>query len=246
MGLFMRDPTLKGNSGTSINARYWALIPCAGSGSRAALSGPKQYQMVAGQPLVRHTLAAFAGVRRISKLVVVVAPGDRFFEPVPSAFWVADCGGATRAASVLAGLEFLSRQGAAAQDWVLVHDAARCLVTVSQIDALLDACEQDAVGGLLALKLADTLKCELDGRVAQTLDRSDKWVAQTPQMFRIGTLMQAMTQGGDHVTDEASAVEALGLRPLLVAGSASNFKVTYAPDFELADAVLRARERQHD
>lgn len=246
MGLYMRDLTLTGNSGTSIKARYWALIPCAGSGSRAALSGPKQYQMVAGQPMVRHTLAAFAGVSRISKLVVVVAPGDRFFEPVPSVFWVADCGGATRAASVLAGLEFLLQHGASAQDWVLVHDAARCLVTAAQIDALLDGCDDDAVGGLLALRLADTLKCELDGRVAQTLDRSDKWLAQTPQMFRIGVLRQAMMHAGDRITDEASAIEALGLHPLLIAGSASNFKVTYAEDLELADAVLRKRMRQCD
>lgn len=242
----MRDPTLKSNPQDSISARYWALIPCAGSGSRAALDAPKQYQMIAGQPMVRHTLAAFAAINRISKVLVVVAPGDRFFEPVPGAFWVADCGGATRASSVLGGLEFLLRQGALAQDWVLVHDAARCLVTSAQIEALLDACGNDAVGGLLALRLADTLKCEQDGRVVQTLQRTDKWLAQTPQMFRIGSLMEAIRQAGDQATDESSAIEALGLRPLLVTGSASNFKVTYAPDFELANAVLRARLRDQD
>lgn len=240
----MHDPTQNSQADDPVCARYWALIPCAGSGSRAALAAPKQYQMIAGQPMVRHTLAAFAAVSRISRVLVVVAPGDRFFEPVPSAFWVADCGGAARAVSVRNGLDLLLQQGAVAHDWVLVHDAARCLVTPAQIDALIDACHNDAVGGLLALRLADTLKCEHEGRVAQTLNRSDKWLAQTPQMFRIGTLMQALTQAGDQATDEASAIEILGLHPLLVSGSAANFKVTYAPDFELADAVLRARLRE--
>ena len=244
MGSPMRDLTPESHPDATTEAACWALIPCAGSGSRAGLEAPKQYQVVAGEPMVRHTLAAFAAVSRICKVLVVVAPGDQFFESIPSAFWVADCGGATRAASVTKGLEVLLQRGAAAHDWVLVHDAARCLVTPAQIDALIDACQNDTVGGLLALRLADTLKCEHEGRVAQTLSRSDKWLAQTPQMFRIGTLIQAMMQAGDQATDEASAIEALGLRPLLVTGSAANFKVTYAPDLELADAVLRARLRE--
>jgi 2-C-methyl-D-erythritol 4-phosphate cytidylyltransferase len=125
-----------------------------------------------------------------------------------------------------------------------VHDAARCLVTPAQINALIDACSGDAVGGLLAHKLADTLKTEADGRVASTLDRSDKWLAQTPQMFRIGALINALQQAGDRVTDESSAMELMGLKPLLVPGSAQNFKVTYPEDFALAEAVLSARLRQ--
>lgn len=129
-------------------------------------------------------------------------------------------------------------------DWVLVHDAARCLVTATQINTLIDACADDAVGGLLAHKLPDTLKSEVNGRVAATLDRGDKWLAQTPQMFRIGALREALTQAGDKVTDEASAMEALGLHPLLVAGSAQNFKVTYPEDFALAEAVLMARQHR--
>src|SRR5512139_3618157 len=111
------------------SARFWALIPCAGSGSRAGGAGPKQYQAVAGLPMVRHTLAAFAAVPAIERTLVVVAPGDRFLQPGPSAAWVvADCGGATRAASVTQGLAVLRSLGAAEHDWVLVHDAARCLV----------------------------------------------------------------------------------------------------------------------
>jgi 2-C-methyl-D-erythritol 4-phosphate cytidylyltransferase len=126
---------------------------------------------------------------------------------------------------------------------VLVHDAARCLITPALIDILIDACAQDEVGGLLALKLADTLKREEGGRAAATLDREDKWLAQTPQMFRIGLLMHALERAGGQVTDEAGAIEGLGQRPLLVPGGALNFKVTYPDDFAMAEAVLKGRMR---
>ncbi|MDP3629212.1 MAG: 2-C-methyl-D-erythritol 4-phosphate cytidylyltransferase [Hydrogenophaga sp.] len=223
-------------------ARFWALIPCAGTGSRAGAAGPKQYQPVAGQPMVHHTLLAFAATARIERTLVVVAPGDRFLQPDANAGWVvADCGGATRAASVTNGLVVLHSLGASEHDWVLVHDAARCLVTPAQIGHLMAVCAQDEVGGLLALKLPDTLKQEQDGRVAATLVRSDKWLAQTPQMFRLGLLQRALQQATGEVTDESSAIEALGLAPRLVEGSAQNFKVTYPEDFALAEAVLRAR-----
>jgi 2-C-methyl-D-erythritol 4-phosphate cytidylyltransferase len=210
-------------------------------GARSGASGPKQYQPVAGKPMVMHTLAAFAGVTRITRTLVVVAADDGVLVSPGVSFFVASCGGPTRAASVLNGLNFLLQQGARADDWALVHDAARCLVTPAQINALIDACSGDAVGGLLAHKLPDTLKAEADGRVASTLDRSDKWLAQTPQMFRIGALITALQQAGDRVTDESSAMEFMGLRPLLVPGSAQNFKVTYPEDFALAEAVLNAR-----
>lgn len=237
-------------------ARFFALIPCAGQGSRAVLRQteapaalqPKQYQVIAGEPMVSHTLAAFASVPRIARTLVVVAPGDHFFAQRPAAtVAVADCGGASRAATVRNGLEALLQGGAEAHDWVLVHDAARCLIAPAQIDQLIDACAHDDVGGLLAHKLPDTLKREADGRVAATLDRSDKWLAQTPQMFRIGLLMQALDASiktGTAVTDESSAIEALGLAPRLVPGGAHNFKVTYPEDFALAEAVLLNRRGQ--
>lgn len=222
-------------------ARLWALIPCAGTGSRAGSDGPKQYQSVAGQPMVLHTLAAFAAVRRLAGVLVVVSAGDGFFESQSATVLVAPCGDSTRAGSVFNGLSALLERGAAASDWVLVHDAARCLITPEQIDALIDACQGDAVGGLLALKLPDTLKRAVDGRVAETVERGDKWLAQTPQMFRIGALQQALQAAGASVTDESSAMEFVGQAPLLVEGSAQNFKVTYPQDFALAQAVLRAR-----
>jgi len=223
-------------------SRYFALIPCAGHGSRAGTAGPKQYERVGGQPMVWHTLAAFAGVKRIARTLVVVAPGDGFFErnPTTSAL-VVQCGGATRAASVNNGLRELRRTGATDHDWVLVHDAARCLITPALVDRLIDACAGDEVGGLLAHPLADTLKIAENGRVASTLDRGDKWQAQTPQMFRIGMLRQALEGAGDTVTDESSAIESMGLKPLLVEAGGQNFKVTYPEDFAMAEAVLRGR-----
>lgn len=249
----------------SAHGRFWALVPCAGIGSRAVaavapvteggalqLGGttvaplPKQYHLVAGHPMVLHTLGALAGVSRLLGTLVAVAPGDRFLDAhVHATFFTVECGGPTRADTVLGGLRALLQRGARREDWVLVHDAARCLVTSSQIDALIDQCAGDSVGGLLAHKLADTLKTSIDGpggvRVASTVDRKDKWLAQTPQMFRIGPLMEAIEKVGSNVTDEASAMEAMGLHPRLVPGGAQNFKVTYPDDFALAAAVLAQR-----
>ncbi|MEY4978463.1 MAG: 2-C-methyl-D-erythritol 4-phosphate cytidylyltransferase [Pseudomonadota bacterium] len=229
-------------------------MPCAGTGSRAGTVQPKQYQPLLGLPLVRHTLAAWAGVPRLVSGTLVVAPGDAAWQqdPALSAALAADtrwqvlpCGGASRAESVFQGLAALLAQGVAAGDWVLVHDAARCLVTPAQINALLDACWHDPVGGLLALPLPDTLKTHAHGRVQSTVDRADKWLAQTPQMFRLGALHAALAatadQGFAGVTDEASAMEMAGHAPLLVPGSAQNFKVTYPEDFALAEAVLKSR-----
>ena len=237
--------------------RIWALVPCAGAGSRAQTSIPKQYQNVAGHPMVLHTLAALAGVAGIANTLVVVAAEDCFFDALQAGpvsrrefsnatVIVANCGGSTRATSVFNGLNHLIELGAGPQDWVLVHDAARCLITPALILSLIDACLPDDVGGLLAHPLPDTLKSESGGRVAGTINRSDKWLAQTPQMFRIGPLLAALgaaARAGLDVTDESSAMEACGLHPKLVPGSALNFKVTYPEDFALAEAVLRATGR---
>jgi 2-C-methyl-D-erythritol 4-phosphate cytidylyltransferase len=249
---FPVDSPLVSPVSSGATVQLWALIPCAGSGSRAGGSGPKQYQPLAGKPMVRHTLAAFEAVASLAKTLVVVSPGDVFWfdsDAQNAPFSIADCGGSTRAESVFNGLNALLQQGAAATDWVLVHDAARCLVTPAQILNLIDAClhdtGHDAAGGLLALPLPDTLKSESQGRVATTLPRAGKWLAQTPQMFRIGPLLQALRQAreqGVEVTDESSAMEAAGFKPLLVPGSAQNFKVTYPEDFALAEAVLCQRK----
>lgn len=232
--------------------RFFVLIPCAGQGSRAGTPQAKQYQVIDGIPMVRHTVEAFRALPgTFAGLWVVISPSDDDFLKVFPDFgntnetlWVG--GGLTRAATVLNGLKaMVARQpgGAALTDWVLVHDAARCLVTAGQIKALIHECRNDSVGGLLAQKLPDTLKTERDGRVAATVDRSDKWLAQTPQMFRIGALIDALEHTGDAVTDESSAMEAMGVSPRLVNGSAQNFKVTYPEDFALAEAILWQRRR---
>ena len=223
--------------------RFFALIPCGGTGTRAGTALPKQYQPIAGKPMVAHTLAAFAVVSRIAQVLTVLSKDDHWFSAhLGDTYSIAACAGYTRASTVFNGLKALINLGATAQDWVLVHDAARCLVTPSQINSLIDACENDAVGGLLALPLADTLKSsDAQTRVSSTISRADKWLAQTPQMFRIGQLLEALESAGDSVTDESSAIEALGLQPKLVEGSMQNFKITYPADFALAEAVLKAR-----
>lgn len=223
--------------------RCVALVPCAGVGARAGVGGPKQYHPVAGRAVVAHTLAAIAAVARIEATLVVLAPDDEAFESHAPGFagergWVARRGGATRAETVANGLDELVERGFAAHDWVLVHDAARCLVTPALIDRLVDACFDDEIGGLLALPLADTLKAGRDGRVAQTVERHGKWAAQTPQMFRLGLLRAALAHAGDQVTDESSAIEALGHAPRLVLGDLTNFKLTWPDDFALAERLL--------
>ena len=240
------------------NTKLWVLIPCGGSGSRAQSDVPKQYRVIAGKAMVMHTLAAFEQVKSLAGgLVVITKEDDQLRELLKASekaskntiFSIAPQAGNTRATTVFNGLKTLLQQGAAATDWVLVHDAARCLITPEQINALIDACKDDAIGGLLALPLPDTLKTEQAGRVAATLGRSDKWLAQTPQMFKIGALLDALTAAGDLsdtsnalITDESSAMERLGHAPKLVRGSAQNFKVTYPEDFALAEAVLQNRK----
>jgi 2-C-methyl-D-erythritol 4-phosphate cytidylyltransferase len=214
--------------------------------------------------MVIHTLAAFAQVKTsqsgLAGGLVVVAKDDDYLEEVLKAheftalnamFLIASQAGNTRAATVFNGLKALKDNGASDTDWVLVHDAARCLITAEQIIHLIQSCEHDDVGGLLALPLPDTLKSEKDGKVAATLGRSDKWLAQTPQMFRMGALLQAMETAGDLsdpanalMTDESSAMERMGHAPKLVRGSAQNFKVTYPEDFAFAELVLLARANQ--
>jgi 2-C-methyl-D-erythritol 4-phosphate cytidylyltransferase len=228
--------------------QFHALVPCAGSGSRAGTAQPKQYQAIAGQPLVMHTLQALAQVPLLASGWVVLSPDDAYVWPEqgwPGHFQRVRCGGASRAESVFNGLRAMLAAGLDPQDWVLVHDAARCLVSPDSVTRLIETCRDDAVGGLLALPLPDTLKSEQGGRVSATVPREDKWLAQTPQMFRLqalhDALVDAAASGFAGITDEASAMERLGLSPRLVVGSAQNFKITYPADFALAEAILGSR-----
>lgn len=234
---------------------YFALIPAAGSGSRMAVAAeaslPKQYLPLAGRPMIWHALATLCQVPAIEKIFVVLSPEDRDWPQaemaaLASKLVVVRCGGATRAASVSNGLQAISAQ-VTADDWILVHDAARPCVTVAQIENLIAAIAADAasVGGLLAMPLADTLKRgdrQATDRtyVAATLPREGLWQAQTPQMFRYAVLRKALDIA-PQVTDEASAIEALGLQPQLIGADATNLKVTYPADFKLAEMILLSR-----
>ncbi len=227
---------------------FHALIPCAGTGSRAGTAQPKQYQPLVGQPMVMHTVQALAQVPRLGSGWLVLSPQDGHEWPTqdwPARFRRVACGGESRAESVFNGLKAMLAAGLDPQDWVLVHDAARCLVSPESVSRLIDTCQDDPVGGLLALPLPDTLKSEEGGRVAATVPREHKWLAQTPQMFRLQMLHDALADvagsGFAGITDEASAIERMGLKPRLVEGSAQNFKVTYPADFALAEAILRSR-----
>jgi 2-C-methyl-D-erythritol 4-phosphate cytidylyltransferase len=246
------------NVNSTDSERMFALVPCAGVGARAGSELPKQYVSVAGKPMVEHSLRALQAVDRLHSIVVVLAPDDTLFPAKLAELprtQVCYQGGATRADTVRKGLQVLQQMGCQPHDWVLVHDAARCLVRPEWINRLIDACQADAVGGLLAMPLADTLKSADSAlsalsrdaplsRVAVTLHREGKWAAQTPQMFRWGMLYQALEQAAGHnqiMTDESSAIEALGYCPILVLGASENFKVTYPDDFDMAEVLLSRR-----
>lgn len=253
----MPSPTPLTFSAHDFQPRCFALVPCAGIGERAGVGGPKQYHPVAGQAVVAHTLAALAAVLRLHATLVVLSPDDAAFEQHVPGFegdraWVARVGGGSRAESVSNGLDELLARGAQPHDWVLVHDAARCLVQPEWVNRLIDECQDDEVGGLLALPVADTLKASLPGlhgesRVQGTVDRAAKWAAQTPQMFRLGLLRPALRaalgdpQAAAGITDEASAIEALGHSPRLVLGAFENLKLTWPGDFALAERLLATR-----
>ncbi|TCP11097.1 2-C-methyl-D-erythritol 4-phosphate cytidylyltransferase [Crenobacter luteus] len=223
-------------------SRRVALVPAAGSGSRVGAAIPKQYLPLAGRPLLAHTLDALIAHPGVDAVAVVISPDDQWFDGYdwPAALTVLRCGGATRADSVANGLGQLDL---AADDWVLVHDAARVGISATALSRLIDTLDGDAVGGLLALPVPDTVKRgDADGRVGATLPRAGLWLAQTPQMFRAGLLQRALAAAPlAEITDEASAIERLGLAPRLVEGEAGNFKVTYPQDLTLAEALLAAR-----
>ncbi|HEY8024540.1 MAG TPA: 2-C-methyl-D-erythritol 4-phosphate cytidylyltransferase [Burkholderiaceae bacterium] len=226
-------------------ARHFALIPAAGVGARMGTNSPKQYVMIAGKPMLLHVLDTFAASSVIEHTFVVVNAEDEKIREVMAGaphlegrVTVIFNGGATRHVSVLKGLRVLSDY-AGPDDWVLVHDAARPGLTTGLIETLTEALRDDSVGGLLALPVVDTLKRGgSDKRVQATVPRSGLWAAQTPQMFRYGLLRRAL-ESVDDVTDESSAIEALGLQPRLVEGSPRNFKVTLPQDVSLAEMYLR-------
>ncbi len=229
-------------------ARVFALVPAAGGGARFGGGLPKQYALLAGVPVLARTLARLAEAVAPDGLFVALAADDLHFERMashPPDVVALRCGGATRAATVANALTALAGR-CGDDDWILVHDAARPCVPRDALARLCHHLRDEATGGLLAIPVADTLK-RGDGdadapRATATLPRAGLWQAQTPQMFRYGVLRRAFAAAGALAcTDEAQAVEALGLAPLLVRGSPANIKITYAEDLALAAAILAAQ-----
>ena len=222
----------------------FALIPAAGSGTRVASDAPKQYLPLAGRTMLWHAVRAVC-VPRVETVFVVLAPGDRAFAAQDwSAFQgrlePLYCGGETRRDSVYNGL--VAAMGAIeADDWMLVHDAARPCLPRKDLENLMRETENDEVGGILGLPIAETVKQAAENRIQSTEDRSKLWLAQTPQMFRAGLLAEALKRARGTPTDEAAAVEQMGLKPRLVTGSRENLKVTWPEDIAIAEAILKGR-----
>lgn len=232
--------------------RYFALIPAAGVGSRMRADCPKQYLPIAGQVMLRHTAQAFLHHPTITHTFIVVSENDGYIDQVftdnTAAMTVLRCGGKTRKESVQNGLQAMrSLADIQANDWVLVHDAARPGLTAALIDRLIEGVGEEkeeaekTIGGLLALPVVDTIK-KVDGQQVTTIPRTSLWLAQTPQMFSYALLQRALDAVSD-ATDEASAVEALGFAPKLVKGHPCNSKITRQEDFELVELFLRVGQR---
>ena len=225
-------------------SRYLAVIPAAGTGTRVGGSLPKQYLEVGNRPLLYFAIARLCAHAAIDRVCVVLSPADRRYgafdwKPFAAKLSPLYVGGESRAATVLNALEALAGQ-AHAEDWILVHDAARPCLSANALDRLIDEVGEDRTGGLLAIPVADTLKrASDDGRSIRTEPRTGLWQAQTPQMFRYGLLLRALRSCDlRQATDEAAAVEALGLQPRLVQSDATNLKVTHAKDLALAELIL--------
>ncbi len=231
-----------------MSEQFFGLIPAAGAGERMGRATPKQYLPLLGQPMLYHSVKALLDNGRVDSVFVVLAASDaefgrhdwrEFGERIAPLY----CGGDTRHDSVLNGLLAVA-PSVRPDDWILVHDAARPCLGQTELQRLLQTLATHEVGGILAVPVADTLKrADAAGQIQSTESRDHLWQAQTPQMFRHGLLLQALARTAK-VTDEAGAVEAFGLKPKLVRGSAANLKVTYAEDLQLAELILANQGKQ--
>jgi 2-C-methyl-D-erythritol 4-phosphate cytidylyltransferase len=225
---------------------FHVIIPAAGIGTRMANVLPKQYLPLAGKPIITHIIQTFFNHPRIAGIHVALSPQDKFWQSLPlnteGRLHIHYTGGESRAETVLNTLNAMQID---AQDWVLVHDAARPGLSHDALNRLLDTLATDAVGGLLAMPVADTIKKSNEMNVIeQTVSRQNLWQAQTPQMFRSATLKQALSAYEGLPTDEAEAVEALGLSPKLVHGELRNLKVTYPEDLALLEMIFEKTKEQ--
>ena len=228
--------------------RYWIIVPAAGVGSRMGAAIPKQYLTLSGKTILEHTLERLLCLPSVSGLLVAVSPTDNNWPQLPISsdprITRVD-GGAERSDSVLNALNTLAEQ-AHAEDWVLVHDAARPCITLSLIQTLCAELAEDPVGGILAVPVSDTIKrVDVNGTIIATMDRRELCQAQTPQLFRYGLLRASLASAlasGQAITDEASALEANGHPHRVVEGRADNIKITRPEDLALAHTILQQQE----
>ncbi len=223
-------------------SRNIALIPAAGVGARFGAGKPKQYVQIHGQSVLQHTLNVFLAHPQIDYIAVILSPDDETLQTASSdKVGLFKCGGDSRAETVRNGVNALLHSGlAAADDNILVHDAARCCLPAEALSRLIDAAGNQAQGGILAVPVADTLKrADAHGQIEATVPRAGLWQAQTPQLFQTALLQRALAaEDLSAVTDEASAVEALGIQPLLVAGDSRNLKLTLPQDEHIVRLLL--------
>lgn len=225
------------------------MIPAAGVGVRYGGAVLKQYLPVCGKAVLAHSIRAFQFHPMIVSITVVLAEGDQLFEsavgPLAAAVKTVT-GGDTRAQSVRNGLQFIA-DNYSDSDWVLVHDAARPCLSASRLEKFLEQGLESPDGAILAVPVSDTLKRAGEvQKISETVDRSGLWAAQTPQMFRVGVLAEAIDaarEQGCELTDEASAMEFAGASPLLVMGSSANIKITHASDLAIAEALMSRKEQ---
>lgn len=230
-------------------SRVHVLIPAAGRGKRYGGDMLKQYLPVCGKPVLAHSIKVFQFHPMVSSITVVLAKDDQWFESsvgLLAANVNTVTGGETRAQSVRNGLRFIV-DNYSSTDWVLVHDAARPCLSASRLEKFLEQGVESVHGAILAVPVGDTLKRAGDSQeIVSTVDRSGLWAAQTPQLFRIGVLADAIDvaqEAGCKLTDEASAMEFVGIRPLLVMGSSANIKITHSSDLAIAEALLARKEQ---
>ena len=219
-----------------------AVVPAAGVGSRMKADRPKQYLQIHGKTILEHTVEKLLSHPQVSKIVVAVSDDDPYYPELPlnlNPQVIRVSGGTERADSVLSALDYIAQQQLS--DWVMVHDAARPCIQLSDIDKLISGAMAHDVGAILAAPVRDTMKRGVQGQIEHTVDRVDLWHALTPQMFRSKPLRKVLSealQQGVSITDEASAFEWKGLSPALIAGRSDNFKITQPEDLALAEFYL--------
>lgn len=226
---------------------HYVIVPAAGIGARIGAAVPKQFLKIGQHTVLDYTLQALLSCVTIKHIVVILSPSHELYK---NQLDIEDkrvsfiyTGGDTRAETVLNGLHYYSSV-VRDEDWILVHDAARPCLQLTDLERLFKELEQDPVGGILALPISDTIKqADENERISFTRDRRGLWAAQTPQMFRYKLLREALMQHNKDMTDEASSIEKLNLKPKLVYGSSTNIKITYPEDIDMATYILKAQDR---